>query len=108
MAKGKDTYGVGWSGEPRALRTYYVVKNGKELSTRYATLDEVFAEIDRQKGERDSFPGYPHLRRVAQTDRGRAELLEVSRTSDNFLIGLARFGEGDDAFVHSVFLGEAR
>lgn len=105
MAK-QTTYGVGWSGEPRAIRTYYIVKDGEEQPTRYATLDEAFAAIDQQKqGERDSFPGYPHLKRVAQTDRGRAELLEVNRTSDNFLIGLAEFEDGE---IHSVFLGEAR
>jgi len=55
--------------------------------------------------KRDSFPGYPHLKRVTMTDRGRAELLEVTPTSDGFLIGTARFGEGEESFVHSVFLG---
>jgi len=45
-----DAYSVGWSpGAPRhPLRTYFAVKNGIELPTRYATLDEVFAFIDAQ------------------------------------------------------------
>lgn len=60
-----------------------------------------------QRQKRDSFPGYPHLRRVTDTPRGRATLLEVNRTSDGFLIGMARFGEGDEAYIHSVFLGRA-
>ena len=57
------------------------------------------------KQGRDSFPGYPHLKRVTMTPRGRAELLEVSVTSDGYLVGMARFGEGEESFVHSVFLG---
>lgn len=64
------------------------------------------AKQKREQG-RDSFPGYPHLRRVADTPRGRAELLEVNRTSDGFLVGMARFGEGNEAYIHSVFLGRA-
>lgn len=55
----------------------------------------------------DSFPGYPHLMRVCNSRKyGRMELLEVNRTSDGFLIGLAKIGEGDEAYFHSVFLGK--
>lgn len=53
-----------------------------------------------------SFPGYPKLKRVAYSDRyGRMELIEVTRTSDGYLVGMAKIGEGEDAYVHSVFLG---
>jgi hypothetical protein len=59
------------------------------------------------KGKRDSFPGYPHLKRVAQSAQyGRMELLDVNATSDGFLIGTARIGTGRAAYIHSVFLGE--
>lgn len=50
MAK-QTTYGVGWSPDDRALRTYYITENGRELATRYPTLDEAFAAIDRAKLE---------------------------------------------------------
>lgn len=57
---------------------------------------------------KEHFPGYPYLKRVAYSDQyGRMELLEVTRTSDGFLIGYAKIGEGEDAYCHSVFLGEA-
>jgi hypothetical protein len=56
--------------------------------------------------KRDSFPGYPHLKRVCYSTRyGRMELLSVSRTSDGFLTGFAKIGTGKDAYTHSVFLG---
>ena len=98
-------YGTGWTGE-RGAREYYVTEDGVQLKARFKTLDDAFAYIDLLKaGGRDSFPGFPHLRRTAVTDRGLATLLEVSRTSDNFLIGLAAFESGE---IHSVFLGEAR
>lgn len=59
--------------------------------------------------DRDSFPGYPHLKRVAWSRQyGRMELLEVTRTSDGYLIGTARIGKGNDSYIHSVFLGEAK
>lgn len=55
---------------------------------------------------RNSFPGYPHLKRVCQSPQyGRMELLEVNPTSDGFLIGWAKIGKGKDAYMHSVFLG---
>lgn len=51
---------------------------------------------------------YPTLLRVCETSsRGRMELVEVSETSDGFLVGQALIGEGEDAFYHSVFLGAA-
>lgn len=60
----------------------------------------------RKPVARDHFPGYPHLKRVCESPRyGRMELIEVSRTSDGFLVGMARFEDGS---MHSVFLGAAR
>ena len=57
---------------------------------------------------KDHFPGYPSLRKVAYSDRyGRTELLEVNETSDGFLIGQALIGEGENRLFHSVFLGRA-
>ncbi len=55
----------------------------------------------------DDFPGYPNLRRHAQSDRyGKMELLGVNRTSDGFLIGWARVHIGEDnEHEHSVFIG---
>lgn len=54
----------------------------------------------------NSFPGYPHLKRVAYNEHyGRMELLEVQRTSDGFLIGMALIGEGKEQYMHSVLLG---
>jgi len=51
---------------------------------------------------------FPKLRRVAYSSQyGRMELLEVNETSDGFLIGQARIGEGDETYMHSVFLGKA-
>lgn len=56
----------------------------------------------------NSFPGYPHLKRVCHSDQyGRMELIEVNRTSDGFLVGMAKIGAGGDAYLHSVFLGRA-
>lgn len=56
--------------------------------------------------KRNSFPGYPHLKKVCHSDRyGRMELLSVDETSDGFLTGYAKIGEGEDAYTHSVFLG---
>lgn len=58
------------------------------------------------KGQRDHFPEYPNLKRVTHSDRyGRMELLQVTRTSDGYLLGTARIGEGQDAYIHSVFIG---
>lgn len=48
---------------------------------------------------------YPNLRRHAETSRGPTELIEVNETSDGFLIGTAKIGEGNDAYHHSIFLG---
>ena len=63
----------------------------------------------RKAKQPDHFPGYPHLKRVAYNDRyGRMELIEVNRTSDGYLVGMAKIGEGEDAYLHSVFLGAAR
>lgn len=60
------------------------------------------------KRSSSSFPGYPNLKRVTHSDRyGRMELLEVQRTSDGFLIGMAKIGTGEAAYLHSVFLGSA-
>ncbi len=56
---------------------------------------------------RAHFPGYPSLKRVSSGPRGRMTLLEVTVTSDGFLLGTARIGTGRDAYVHSVFLGRA-
>lgn len=58
-------------------------------------------------GKRNHFPGYPDLKRIAMNSRTgeRMELLEVNRTSDGYLIGYARFGEGEHAYEHSVFIG---
>ena len=54
------------------------------------------------------FPGYPHLKKVAYSDQyGRMELLEVNRTIDGFLIGMAKIGRGKSAYMHNVFLGRA-
>ncbi len=50
---------------------------------------------------------YPHLRRIVHSDRGRIELLEVNETSDGFLMGMAKIGEGEDAYHHSIFIGAA-
>lgn len=51
---------------------------------------------------------YPGLRKVTHSDRhGRMELLSVNITSDGFLVGWARIGEGADAHEHSVFVGLA-
>lgn len=59
--------------------------------------------------KRDHFPGYPNLKRVAHSDRyGRMELLSVERTSDGFLVGMAKIGTGRNAYHHSVFLGSAK
>jgi hypothetical protein len=53
----------------------------------------------------NTFPGYPHLKRVAHDDRyGTMELLSVDKTSDGFLTGYAKFSDGS---CHSVFLGRA-
>lgn len=61
-----------------------------------------------RKAKKDSFPGYPHLKRVCHSDRyGRMELIEVNKTSDGFLMGWAKIGTGKDAYMHSVFLGSA-
>ena len=56
------------------------------------------------------FPGYPHIRRVAYSERyGRMELISIDRTSDGYLIGTAKIGEpGPEQFVHSIFLGSAK
>ena len=55
---------------------------------------------------KDHFPGYPNLRRVVHSDRyGRMELVEISETSDGFLLGQVLIGEGDEQYTHSVFLG---
>jgi hypothetical protein len=35
------------------------------------------------------------------------EALEVNATSDGFLVGMALIGEGDEHYMHSVFLGHA-
>ena len=60
-------------------------------------------------GKRDHFPGYPNLKRVTHSDRyGRMELLGVNRTSDGYLIGTARIGEGEDSYIHDIFIGGAR
>lgn len=49
---------------------------------------------------------YPHLRRQSQTSRGLCTLLEVTETSDGFLMGWARFDDPDgSSYEHSVFLG---
>ena len=59
---------------------------------------------------RDHFPGYPTLRRVAHSGRyGRMELIEVNKTSDGFLIGQAMIGpeNSPDRYLHSVFLGRS-
>ena len=62
----------------------------------------------RSIAARDHFPGYPNLKHVIQSDRyGRMELIEVNRTSDGYLIGTAKIGEGDEVYMHSVFLGAA-
>lgn len=56
----------------------------------------------------NSFPGYPHLKRVVHNERyGRMELLEVNKTSDGFLVGYARIGTGSNSYGHEVFLGRA-
>ena len=63
----------------------------------------------RSSSSTNSFPGYPHLKRVIDHPvYGRMELLDVQRTSDGYLVGTARIGEGDQAYIHSVFLGRAR
>jgi len=58
---------------------------------------------------RNTFPGFPHLNRVAYDDRyGGIELIEVNRTSDGFLIGMALITPDDEASnLHHVFLGRA-
>lgn len=56
--------------------------------------------------KRDHFPGWPNLKRVTHSDcYGRMELLEVNRTSDGYLLGMARIGEGEDSYIHSIFIG---
>ena len=51
---------------------------------------------------------FPNLRRFGHSERyGKMELLSVDETSDGFLIGQAKIGEGEDAYCHSVFLGAA-
>lgn len=56
--------------------------------------------------KRDHFPGYPNLKRVTHSDRyGRMELIDVTRTSDGYLIGTAKIGEGENSYIHSVFIG---
>lgn len=51
---------------------------------------------------------FPALRRVCHSKRyGRMELLSVDKTSDGFLLGHAKIGEGDEAYYHSIFLGAA-
>ena len=58
---------------------------------------------------KNSFPGYPYLKRVTHSDRyGRMELLSVEETSDGFLIGYAKIGTGRHTYTHSVFLGQKR
>lgn len=52
------------------------------------------------------FPGW-NLRRFTKTDRGPAELLSVSVTSDGFAIGMVRFSNDGEPYVHDVFLGLA-
>jgi hypothetical protein len=62
----------------------------------------------RSSSPSNSFPGYPHLKRVIHHPHyGRMELLEVQRTSDGYLLGTAVIGEGDEAYIHRVFLGLA-
>lgn len=55
----------------------------------------------------NTFPGYPHLKRVAysQPYGHRMELVSVNETSDGYLIGYAKIGTGRNAYMHSVFLG---
>lgn len=62
------------------------------------------------KVRKDSFPGHPHLKRVAYNKHyGRMELVEVTRTSDGYLIGQALIGPKDgERYLHSVFLGAAK
>lgn len=61
-----------------------------------------------KKVRKNSFPGYPHLKKVCHSDQyGRMELLSVDVTSDGFLIGQAKIGTGKHAYIHSVFLGSA-
>lgn len=56
--------------------------------------------------DKNQFPGYPHLKKVAYSERyGRMELVEVSETSDGYLIGYALFGTGNNRAGVSVFLG---
>ena len=53
-------------------------------------------------------PGYPHLKRVIHHPTyGRMEILSVSKTSDGYLIGFAKIGEGKRAYHHSIFIGMA-
>ena len=61
------------------------------------------------KPHKNSFPGYPYLKRVSHSKQyGRMELESVSETSDGFLIGWAKIGTGKRAHHHSVFLGRKR
>lgn len=61
------------------------------------------------KRTRESFPGYPQLKRVVWSERyGRMELLEVHRTSDGYLVGTAKIGEGDETYIHEIFIGDAK
>ena len=56
--------------------------------------------------KRDSFPGYPHLKRRAYVPRyGWLTLVDVQRTSDGFLIGTARTDDGE--LVSNLFIGAA-
>jgi hypothetical protein len=56
---------------------------------------------------RKSFPGYPHIKAGwVPTDRyGEIKLVEISRTSDGFLIGTAVTRSGE--YVFNLFLGSA-
>jgi hypothetical protein len=79
-----------------ACKTLNIAKGGLALCK----------EIEMTRSNR--FPQYPQLQRIAYSDQyGRMELLELSRTSDGFLIGMALIGEGDEQYMHSVFLGFA-
>ena len=51
---------------------------------------------------------YPRLQRITHSEKyGRMELIEVSETSDGFLMGTALIGEeSEDRYMHSIFLGE--
>ena len=96
--------------------TLAYVKENAIMTDPYVSGDDVI--LDRKTTEQyrkdrikddcpDSFPGYPYLRRFAQSDQyGDMELLSVDQTSDGFLIGWARVHIGtEEEHEHSVFLG---